>query len=259
MVVAATAQVAGQHTWAGLLSDEYHVAQPLRALQREFTRHAYVKLPGLVSRAALPALQTELQRVEQEATARNFQMEGYDTPRVLSTMGGEKLQRLSPMLGALYQTAELRHLIEAVVGGPVYDCANQNEGLVANFERSVGATHGWHVDDVPYTLVVHVEAPPAEAGGLVEFVPQWHAICAQLGVSPELNVRPTVDECRRRGLVHTEHHAARDAYLLRADQCLHRVTELTKEDAHRAVLVFAFESSPTAGTGAAAPNVYGDA
>jgi hypothetical protein len=242
-----------------LLRDTYLAEGTLRELRAEFRSRDYVKLPRLLREAALDQARAALRGVEGAAVARDFQMEGYDTPRRLSTIGGERLDRLAPALAALYRHGELRGLVAALTGGPVFDCPNPNEAVVVNLELAVGATHGWHLDDVPYTLVVHVEAPPPGGGGLVEFVPDWRAVCQRLEAQPEIDVDPTVAECRRQGLVRTERHDPGDAYLMRADTSLHRVTELTAAGARRVVLVFAFESSPAVDRVAAAPRVYGEA
>jgi hypothetical protein len=250
--------VAVDLTSGGWVSDGYRAERVRHELCDAFARHDYVKLPRLVPPEIRRHLQTELRRIEGAATVRNFQMEGLETPRVLSTIGGQRLARLSPTLAALYTSTDLRDLVEAVVAGQVYDCANANESLVANFELTVGATHGWHTDDVPYTLVLHVEAPDVGAGGLVEYVPHWRDVCADLQAPPDLDVEPTVERCRQLGLVRSGHHGPGDAYLLRVDTSLHRVTPLIRDGARRAVLVFAYESSPTMGSGAAAPSMYGE-
>lgn len=259
MSAGGTDQPLGLDATGPLLRGAYRTEGTLCELGAEFRRGDYVKLPQLLRPEVMAVARAALQRVEHAAVARAFQMEGYDTPRRLSTIGGERLGRLAPSLVALYRHRELRDMVAAVTGGPVFDGPNPNEAVVVNLELSVGATHGWHLDDVPYALVVHAEAPPPGGGGELEFIPDWRTVCQGLGALPEVAVEPTVAECRRRGLVRTEGHAGGDAYLLRADTSLHRVTELTAAGARRVVLVFAFETSPTVDRVAAAPNVYGEA
>jgi hypothetical protein len=245
MSVAGLDQPAGPIGAGALLGAAYEGGASLRGLQGEFRRHDYVALPGLLHPDALAALGAELRRIDGAATAHDFSVEGYATPRRLSTLGGERIRCLSPMLTALYTDAALRRLMDGVVGGRAHDCPNPSEFMVANIEAGAGATHGWHLDDLAYALVVSLEAPAAPAaGGLVEFIRDWRAVCERLGAPPEVDVGPTVDACRLLGLVRTAYHAAGDAYLLRADCCLHRVTELTTKGARRVVLVLAFDDRP---------------
>jgi hypothetical protein len=242
MDVSEAAQPPGRALTGSVLSDAYRDHGVLRELREEFLAGDYVKLPGLLRPEAFALLRAELKRIESAAVARDLYVDG--TRRLLSTIGGERLKHLSPALVALYTNRGLRAMLAAVAGARVYDWPNPSESVVANFEASVGATHGWHLDDLAYPLIVHVEAPPAEAGALVEFVRDWRALSARRGGASGADIESLVVECRRLGLVRAAHHAAGDAYLLRADRCLHRVTELTREGARRAVVILAFTDTP---------------
>ncbi|MEU8435238.1 hypothetical protein AB0F18_20410 [Streptomyces sp. NPDC029216] len=92
-----------------------------------------------------------------------------------------------------------------------------------------GDTHGVHTDDYPYALVLFLEAPDTPAdGGLLQYVPHTSAL-----------------DVLDNGPVHTRHHRAGDAYLLRSDTTAHRVSPLSRPGVRRTVLNFAY-TPPTA-------------
>jgi hypothetical protein len=130
--------------------------------------------------------------------------------------------------------------------------------MVVNYLTFQGATHGWHLDDPSYALVIITETTEGESGGRLEYIKDWRRICEQRGVSAEESVDDTVGHCRSQQLIRTHRHEAGDAYLLRADQCLHRVTELTSTQGRRVVINIAFEATPNPTYGFTANRLYTD-
>ncbi|MUG93669.1 hypothetical protein F7734_15070 [Scytonema sp. UIC 10036] len=244
--------------WANLLSKKYTDYDVLTQLRHEFITDNYVKLPGLFSLEAFTDLKAELKRIEPFAIKKNFVMEGYETPRVLSVLGGQKILKLSPMLKSLYSDENLSHFLQMIVGTEIYPCLHPEEFMVANFLLCAGATHGWHLDDPSYALVIIFEAPCELEGGLLELIPNWNNFLDSLGADPKLNVDPLVELARCSNLVQTKHHASGDAYLLRADRCLHQVTELLNDNISRIVLNLAYESTPNPSYSYTATRLYGD-
>lgn len=209
-----------------------------------FERDGYVLLPHLFSEQAFANLRTEVARLKQYASVRNFTMPGYETLRQMSTLGGKEIRRRSPMLLALYETFELRSLVRKLCGREVFSCCDENEWQVINWLDGPGDTHGWHLDDPPLALVIFIEAPPPGQGGALEFLTAWPQLCAELGADPKRDIESIVDSCRGAGLVNLREHSIGDGYLLLADQCLHQVVPLTGREARRAVLNLSFEFEP---------------
>lgn len=128
--------------------------------------------------------------------------------------------------------------------------------MVANFLNRRRGTHGWHLDDPAYAMIMFFDAPPEGQGGSLEFVPNWHSFCERHGFDPEKNVAPAAEIARAEGLIQTRHHVREDAYLLRADKCLHRVTELQREGIHRAAINMAYQNIPFQVYGESATALY---
>jgi hypothetical protein len=216
-------------------------------LRLAFARHHYVALPGLFSApSAFAKLSAEVSRLEQFANKKNFVMPGYNTPRVMATVGGRAIKRESSFLTAMYAAGDLATLVSQITGQPVYPCLDENEWMVINWLEGPGKTHGWHLDDPPYALVIFVQAPAPGQGGEAEYITDWRRLCQQQDENPEGDVAAAVEGCRELGLVNSKTHAAGDAYLLRADRCLHRVAPITSEGARRVILNLAFEAKPNA-------------
>ena len=234
--------------------DKEHVAN----LRHEFATNSYVKIPGLFSDGVFNILRAEVARLEGLAVVRDFIMQGYDTRRMMSTLGGLKILEESPLLAALYSHYDLRSLIREIVGAEIYPCQHPDEFIVINRLVTKGGTHGRHLDDPAFSLAMILESPPAEGGGLLEFVSRWREFCQQAQSSPDQRVEATVELARAANLVNTKYHCANEVYLLRADECLHRVTELTMEGSRRTMLNFAYQAMPETDYGATATKLYSE-
>ena len=241
-----------------LLSERYQHDWLHAELRREFLRKDYVHLPGLFSKGGFGLLQAETERLKGFTQQKDFVMSGPETPRIMSVLGGNGILENSSLLWSLYSHYDLRNLIQGIVGAPIYPCKHPNEFMVINYLLAPGAIHGWHLDDPAYALVIIIDAPKAEYGGLTEFVPDWKEYCDYLGVSAEENVGSTIQQARADNRVRVKHHAPSDAYLLRADNALHQVTELKKEGVQRVIINLGFENTPDPKYGHTASDLYGD-
>lgn len=250
-----TTQQEGRGAPTRVIAQRYRQAAQLQELHREFTQKGYVKLTGLFEAELASAIAAEVQRLEPTARPRNFRMDGYGTPRVLAALGGSKIAQASSLLAELYGSAELRASLAQITGAPVYPCQHAEEFMVINYLNGPGATHGWHLDDPAYALVCVVVAPPPEHGGCVEFIPDWAAHCQAAAALPELDVERTI--ARSRARIRRRVFRSGDIYLMRADRCLHRVTELTAPEARRVALNLAFEQTPSPRYGHTATALYG--
>jgi hypothetical protein len=217
----------------------------LANLKLSLAAERYIKLPRLFSGRILDALRCELNELQAHAKDKDFTMRPYyETPRIMRTIGGQIISSESDLLKAIYRDAGLRQLINTLVGRPVYDCLDANEWMIATILNAPGNTHGWHLDDPPLALVIFADAPAADDGGLVEFIRDWPRLCTEIGIDPKGDVNPIVEQCRAAGLIEQKHHSAGDAYLFRADECLHRVTPLLRPGIQRAILNLTFELVP---------------
>lgn len=230
----------------------------LADMHEEFLRNGYVKLPGFLSPAALDFLCCELQRLEAAASRRVFEMPGYQSPRNLSVLGGRAIKEQSPFLFRLYHHTALRSCVEAISGRPIFSCVHPEEFMVANFLQSSGDTHGWHLDDPPYALVIFAEAPAPGEGGEVEIIPNWTDMCRRKGRQAAQDVTDLIVWAAENSLLERLHHDPGDAYLLRADVNLHRVIPITANGARRCVLNMAFQTSPETVYADTADLLYGN-
>lgn len=241
-----------------VISEHYLESAELGQSRRSFERDYYLKLPKLLNAACFSSLAFDMKVVEQAGRDRSFLMPGYETPRVLRTVGGQAILRHSPAIASLYFHRDLVQVLEEVAGTRIFPCQHAEEFMVANFLTSAGSTHGWHLDDPPLALVLFFEAPDAgEKGGHLEYIPDWRQFCASISAHPELHVGPAVERARAADLVKCAAHQPGDAYLLRADRCLHRVTPLVSNDCRRVVLNMAYQIARHQDYGNTANLLYG--
>lgn len=238
------------------LGESYRSSTSLDDLSADFVRDGHVKLPGLLAQEVIGLLRAEVATLEPAAQARDFVMPGPSTPRVMNVLGAKQLLAHSTALAVLYAHFELVGLISTIAGEAIYACPHPEEVMVCNFLLTDGATHGWHLDDPAYALVFVLAAPAESAGGDLEYIADWSRVCRDSGADPSGDVALTVDRARRLGLVKRRRHRVGDAYLLRADRCLHRVTPLSGSNERRVALNFAYERTTTATYGESATVLY---
>lgn len=230
----------------------------LADLHEQFLRNGYVQLRGFLTPAALHFLRSELKRMETVASRRVFEMPGYHSPRNLSVLGGQSIREHSPFLFRLYHHSALRNCVEAISGRKIFSCEHPEEFMVANFLQASGDTHGWHLDDPPFALVVFAEAPNPGEGGEVEIIPNWKDLCRRKGRKPDVDISDLIDWARENHLIERLHHNAGDAYLLRADLNLHRVVPIEANGARRSVINLAFQTSSELAYSNTADLLYGE-
>lgn len=217
--------------------------EELADLREAFLRKGYVKLPGFLTSAARSLLEGELHRLKDRASRRAFEMPGYQSPRTLSVLGGRVISEHSPMLYGLYHHPSLRNVVASIAGRPIYSCQHAEEYMVANLLHSSGDTHGWHLDDPAFALVLFVKSPAEGEGGELELIPGWRDTCRRKGRTPDEDINDLIEWARDNGLIEQHGHNAGDAYLLRADINLHRVKPITAEGVSRHVINLAFQAN----------------
>lgn len=239
-----------------LITPQTFSVTDLLDMREQFARSGYVKLPNFLTSDALQIFKSEMDEMEQIAIRKQFEMPGYNTPRKLSVLGGASIKSQSPLLYSLYHHYALRSCIESIVGRPIYTCNHKEEFMVANFLLNNGDTHGWHLDDPSYALIIFADAPSQGGGGEIEFISNWTDLCKRKGHKPDDNVSELVSWAKENGLVDEKSHHSGDAYLLRADLNLHRVKPLLKQGERRSAVNLAFQSTPNAIYGSTANLLY---
>jgi hypothetical protein len=227
-----------------LFGANYFDPKVIDSLHLNFSRHGYVRLAGLIEQTTFDLLKSEIERVSAWAKAMDFNMPSYETLRLMTTLGGKIITKESPLLADFYENPELRRILSGITGGSLYNNNDENEWCVATYLNGERQTHGFHLDDPPIALIVIIKTPPPEFGGYLEMITDWREIARIYDRDPERDVLPLVEEMRKLNLIQTKMHVTGDAYLLRADQCLHAVAPLRGKNVSRSILNMAFELEP---------------
>lgn len=234
-----------------VLAAAYRDGGRLDALRARFLADGYVLLPDLLAPAAFARIRDHVAQLRPIARRCDFVMPEYGTPRVMATLGGRRIREVSPLLLSLYDHADVRALMEALAGRPVFTCTHPEEFMVLNFLEGAGQSHGWHLDDPDIALVIVVEAPPKGTGGNIELVAD-RVLQAPDGET----TKALVDAAGTRGRIAIEYLPAGSGYLLHAAQILHRVGPLT-QSASRAALNLAYGFNEHQRFGDTANTLYG--
>lgn len=241
-----------------IISEPYRDPNHLELLSAHFTENHYVKLPYLFTDMTQSILADEIERISVKKCERNFQMTGYDTPRQMSVISGHEILTSSMLLVIFYAHYEIRKIVSTIVGQDVFGVDHKNEFMVVNLLEKNGDTHGWHLDDPRFALIVVLHAPPEEEGGNLEYVKDWRKLCQRNNLDPESGVEQGVELAKQHGLYRTMHHSPGDSYLINAAECLHRVAPLTRHKSLRCVLNMAYDDRPVIPFGITADLLYGE-
>ncbi|WP_320534427.1 HalD/BesD family halogenase [Robbsia andropogonis] len=240
-----------------IISDEYASDAVTRPLHENFVDAGYVKLPNFFTEATRSLIAQELKLIEPTSRRKNFVMPGYETPRRLSVVGGDRILEECFPLAMVYANHDLWATLSSIIGKKLYPVAHPEEFIVANFLLGEDDTHGWHLDDPQFALIVVSAAPEPDDGGLLEFVSNWSAFCKQHGLAAEKDIEMAVALACERGEVRQCHHSAGECYLINAAENLHRVTPIVGRSTRRA-LNMAFDDRPNRWFGNTATLLYGE-
>ncbi|MFY0578542.1 HalD/BesD family halogenase [Cystobacter fuscus] len=110
-------------------------------------------------------MQQEVFRLRECAFRRQFNMECMNnSPRRMSTLGGDGIQELSTLVPLLYGHPALLRFLSYVVDVEVETLPDIDRYVVNDLHQS-GDTFGAHYDDYPISLVFIIEGAPPEAEG----------------------------------------------------------------------------------------------
>lgn len=155
-------------------------------------------------------------------------------------MGGKVITENSPFFVSLYQNYHLRNFIQKIVRETLRDCQHPQEWITITFLTSQGSIHGWHLDDVPYSLVFVLEK--IGDGGCVEIVPSWTEFCQSQNIENILDkIEDSVELARQKNLIDYENFQANTVYLIHGSKCLHQVSEMKSKNPRRVMCSISFE------------------
>lgn len=220
----------------GFISDEYLGKPELqRRLQASFRETGYVKLPEFLTPAAFRAVSSEVTRLHSARARKDFVMPDFNTDRKMSVLSGRDVVRQSEVIASLYACQELRDWIASLTGTGIHTVLHDDEFLVLNFLDGERDTHGWHLDDPRYALIIVVESPATHIGGCIEYVPDWKRLAREEFFDSHQDVERGVEICKRNGKLRSDTLKSSDCYLLDAAEVLHRVSPMSADGSRKAL------------------------
>jgi hypothetical protein len=226
-----------QRTWSTKIISDRYLGKPrlLRQLRNFFRDNGYVKLPAFLTPDAFRAVSSEVVRLHSTRIRKDFVMPDFNTDRKMSILSGKYVVRESDVIANLYACQELRDWITALTGTDIHTVLHDDEFLVVNFLDGERDTHGWHLDDPRYALIIVVESPAAHTGGCIEYVPDWKQLASEECFEPHQNVELGVEICKRKNKLRSDTLKSSDCYLLDAGEVLHRVSPMSAEGRRKAL------------------------
>lgn len=252
-----TIESVGMLEWKSI-NIKYLSQKKINILKADFEENGIVKLPDFLDKNTFELLKKEAIELSKNGVRKNFTMPGYETPRVLSVVSGRSIIQNSKFFPELYFGSELKTYLSKIVGNALYNIDHQEEMMVINCLEEEANTHGWHVDDPRFALVVIMEAPNIEHGGYLEYIPEWEKFCLNNNFHPVNETETAVELARMEGMIKKVHHEAGNCYLIDAANSLHRVTPITTSGKRRLIANLAFHDEKKITYGETANILYKD-
>lgn len=229
-----------KHIHRDFLSHNYRDSIGNIKLNQKFQTHGFVLLKNLFKREIFEYLVDDCANIFKHCHHKKFTMHSYQTPRNMSILGGKMITKESNFIPYLYIHHEICSLLSQIVGGNVFTIKHQEECFVANYLKAKGETHGWHLDDPKYALIIVIKSPGKNNGGCVEVIQNWKKLCSKLKIDPYNEVNLGVEYAKKNNLIDAYTLNTGDCYLLDAGENLHRVTSITKNNVERKIINLAY-------------------
>ena len=203
--------------------------EDIEVLRETFAKDCYVKISNLFDKDLFSSLRKEtFSLLERKSKRKDFIMvETNKTKRHLTTVSGTKIHLHSELIPTLYAHKKIINFLSGIADEALSLTPDLADRHAIHRMHQEGDTHGGHVDDYAFVLIICIEAPHLSQGGEVEFVPN----------SIDINDLGT-DKARRDTL------NVGDAYFMRSNKAVHRVLPL-KETTNRTVVVFTYADIET--------------
>lgn len=238
-----------------LFNDKYYDSKILEELKNNFKNDGYINLNSLFNDSTFNNLHKEMSKLKEHLSRKDFIMEEYSTPRNMSVVGGSKIMENSNYLTSLYMNYELRNLISYITESDIYSVNHPEEFMVMNSLDGTKDTHGWHLDDPEYALIIVFESPLEDNGGEVEFVNDWNSFCKKNSINSK-DIDKGIEIAIKDKKVMRKHHEKGDCYLLYASKNMHRVAPLLSSKNKRQILNIAFSTEKNKTYGQSANILY---
>lgn len=174
----------------------------LSLAEKSFDEHGVVVLKNLLKNDVGIALRSVVGKtLETHGSRRDFLMPQTNcSPRRMTIVNGRDTADVT-LIRSIYRSSETIRVLSRISRSPVTLCPDGLEDVIITELDESGDTHGWHLDDYPLALILIVEASNLDKGGAVQYVdPDGEIVSMRL--------------CQG------------DAYLMRTDRCMHRVSPL---------------------------------
>lgn len=238
-----------------VITDDYKNIELIEELGKGFSKAGFVSLPNFFTDSVLSLLKEEARKLYCYKVRKNFIMPGYETPRKMSVIGGKSILENSFIFPALYLDKEVKKILSQIANDFIFNINHEEELMVINCLDTKDSTHGWHLDDPQYALVIVLESPPICHGGYLEIIADWHHHCQKNGLDPIKDTCSAVKLAKVLNKVEKVCIEAGGCYLLNASACLHRVAPIIGE-LSRVAVNFAFHHSRSFEYGVTANLLY---
>lgn len=209
------------------------MGERVNEIARDYQPDCCLQIPDFAPPEVREAIFAEVQQLlDTRAQRRDLTVASTgNSPRRYDALSRQDIVENSSLIPAIYRAPAFRRFLAAITGEPeIITVPHEPEEILISRMAEPGDSHGWHWDDYPFAVIWLVEAPPAEDGSTIEFIPntRWDKD------DPRIEEHLATHEIRR------INPATGTIYLLKADTALHRVAPITREGAVRTALIFSF-------------------
>jgi len=149
---------------------------------------------------------------------------GGNTPRKMCIVGKSNLDLNDSIFKDFYSDKKHIEMLSEIARENIHEINFENEKYVINVLKEKGDTHGWHLDDYTYALVLVNRSPHINNGGSLEYVSH-----VNFDGASKLDVE-SLENILRNSVVNSVYIPNNNIYLMKTNTTLHRVSPLQTLD-----------------------------
>ena len=186
--------------------------------KRELIDSGMTEITKFFPKSVLDEVVAETERLFRRGAERRDFIDENNSPRNLYNIREETISIESKILKEFYYSLDIIELLQLITGENIDFVPFSGERYIINGLVKENDSQGWHRDDYSYAMVCIAKAAKKECGGLLEYIPHiyWD------------REYPNIQQILEREVIYKKWFAKGSVYLMRSDNTLHRVSNITK-------------------------------
>lgn len=207
--------------------------QKIEQLSQKFRRYHYVYLKDFIPLVLQTGARGETSELLNHFSLPVSVTDGFSKKtKTIAYVSQTDIEHRSTIIPALYYSQSLRQLLLQITASEVIPYSSKHGGISITYVNEADYFENWQCVEQAYQLVWFIETPKTGGGGAFEFMEKFAN--KDLGDNSKISNKQ----------VQQKYHKSGDAFLLKANACLHRFAPLN-QGSERVVITMNFANVPS--------------